>query len=169
MWTIWLAMALARSPYEGLSADVRAAATTAMTPDEIIAAFSDLPTATKRFEGACATIEGASADGVNLIWSPSMMRRKLHVKVDEVKPGRRIDWDMSSLKGDLGFYLIVEVAAQDAVTTVVLRTPLNAPKWPLRGLFFKKIRPAWAACYVSAILDLDPAATITEMTGPLAK
>lgn len=164
MWTIWLTAALAGNPYTGLDADVRAQATTSMTPDAILAAFQDLPDATARFPESCATVTGASPEGVNLIWTPSWMHRKLHVKVDSVKPGRRVDWDLSSLKGDLGFYLIVEVAPAGDGSTVTLRTPLSAPKWPIQGLFFNKIRPAWAACYVSTILSLDPSAKITEMS-----
>jgi hypothetical protein len=166
MWTVWLATALAGSPYAGLSGDVRASGTTSMTPDAVIAAFQDLPDATARFPASCATVTGASTDGVNLTWIPSWMHRKVHVTVDEVKPGRRIDWDMASLKGDLGFYLIVEVTPEGDGSNVTMRTPLSVPKWPLRGLFFNKIRPAWASCYVSTILSLDPSATISEMSAP---
>lgn len=169
MWTVWLAMALAGSPYEGLSGDVSASARTSMSPDAVITAFRDLPDATARFPESCATITGASPEGVNLTWTPSWMHRKLHVKVDDIRPGRRIDWDLSSLKGDLGFYLIVEVGAVEDGSVVTLRTPLDAPKWPLRSIFFNKIRPAWASCYVSTILSLDPSATITQMSEPVVK
>lgn len=167
MWTLWITSALAANPYAGLEGDVSVTATTTMTPDAVLAAFTDLPAATRRFEGSCATIEGASDEGVNLTWTPSMMHRRLHVTIDEIKPGRRVDWDLASLKGDLGFYLIVDAAADAAGTTVTLRTPLAVPRWPLRGLFFQKVRPAWARCYASALLALDPGAKITSVTGPV--
>ncbi len=166
MWTVWMAAALAGNPYAGLSGDVRASATTSMSPDAVLAAFQDLPDATARFPRSCAKVTGATHDFVNLTWIPSWMHRKVHVTVDQVKTGRRVDWDLAGRKDNLGFYLVVEVATEGDGSSVTLRTPLDAPKWPLQALFFKTIRPAWASCYVSAILSLDPSATITDMSAP---
>ncbi|MEZ4238320.1 MAG: hypothetical protein R3F59_19640 [Myxococcota bacterium] len=43
----------------------------------------------------------------------------------------------------------------DGRTEVTLRTPLSEPKWPFRGVFYKKVRPAWVGCYERAMTALD--------------
>jgi hypothetical protein len=168
MWALWVTVALAGNPgnrWEGVPGDVEVTASSALTPEQVTEAFADVDRVRRTFPDTCAFDWTKDEFGEpQAIWTPSWVRRRLSVKVDEVKPGRRVSWDWHGKRDTKGFWLVVDVTPRDGGSTVKVSTPLDPPGWPVRGVFYRKIRPVWAACYATALQALDPKAEVTEMT-----
>lgn len=163
MWVwLWIGTALAGSRWDGLSGDVVVTADVSRPPEEVTAAFADLSVAMPWFDESCARdVTVLSTTEANLVWDPSWVRRKVIARVGGVQPGRRVRW---SLDGKLGFEVTVEVVPREGGSTVTVTTPLYAPGWPLRRMYFQDIRPTWARCYARALSKLDPGANIVSIT-----
>jgi hypothetical protein len=170
MWAWWVTVALAGDRWQGLEGDLHATADVAVSTTDVTAIFADVPRAAKLFDASCAdhwrfAFPGTPAAPPEVVWSPSWVHRKLKVVVDAQRPGQRVTWDLEGRKGNQGFYLVVDVVPREGGSTVTLSTPLDPPGWPLRRLFFRTIRPAWAACYAAVLGHLDPDGEVTSLTG----
>jgi hypothetical protein len=83
------------------------------------------------------------------------LKRTLTAQVVNDESGRlwRIDHDHEK-KGFFIQFTYPPMQAPD-LTAVELTTPLNPPPWPLKGAFFKKVRPAWEDCYNRLLQNLQ--------------
>ena len=83
------------------------------------------------------------------------LKRTLTAQVVNDEPGRlwRIDHD-NDKKGFFIQFTYPPPTSPDR-TTVELTTPLNPPPWPLKGAFFKEVRPAWEDCYQRLLQNLQ--------------
>lgn len=80
------------------------------------------------------------------------LRRRLVGVIRKDEPGLVTTLE---LEGDKGWVTQITFGdAPDGMTEVVLHTPLNAPKWPVTGVFFQKVRPAWQQCYAELLAGL---------------
>lgn len=57
-----------------------------------------------------------------------------------------VDWDHTGRYGFTTRYQFAEDPATSG-TVVTMTTFLDMPPWPFRGIFFKRVRPGWAACH----------------------
>ena len=154
-------MALGTSPWREMDADVRAEAVVAASPDEVTALLADLRRASALFPTECLTRwafgvpssgEGAMA---RVSYVPHWMNRRLTLTITEVDPGARVVW---SHAGDLGFTTTFTVEAADGGARVRIATPLNGPPWPFGKMYQTQVKPAWDACYHTALRNLGSGA-----------
>lgn len=72
------------------------------------------------------------------------MHRRLEGVITKDEPGRVLETELAGRKG---WFTQVRYAAAEGGTLVTLSSPVTRPKWPLTGVFFSKVRPAWSTCY----------------------
>ena len=58
-------------------------------------------------------------------------------------------------QGPKGFVTRFKLSPQGDGTGVEMTTYINQPPWPFRGVYFKKILPAWQQCHADTIKTLD--------------
>jgi hypothetical protein len=82
-------------------------------------------------------------------WTIGPMRRLLTAVYTRDQPGLLIELEH---EGKKGWFTQVRYAEAPAGSTEVrLSTPLVPPPWPVRGVFFSKVRPAWEDCYARTL------------------
>lgn len=79
------------------------------------------------------------------------MRRRLEGVITKETPGQLIE---TELAGKSGWFTQVTYAPAEGGTLVTLTSPVTRPKWPLTGVYFDKVKPAWEACYTQALTKL---------------
>lgn len=92
---------------------------------------------------------GASAQ---LVYTPSLMHRKLTATMARAEPDRLIDLDHA---GNKGFVMRWRLEAEGAGTRVDVHTYIQAPPKPFQRLYFDKVRPAWQLCHQQALATLE--------------
>ncbi|MCO4744655.1 MAG: SRPBCC family protein [Proteobacteria bacterium] len=155
MLTVLLASALAASPYADANADVVTSATVPAPREAVHAALEDLdtfkailPCASDWAFGSVRKGQGAS---VELTYDVASMHRRLTAVVSKTEAPRLVDFDHA---GNKGFVTRWKLTEQADGTLVELTTYLNAPPWPFRKVYFKRVQPAWEACYDEALAAL---------------
>lgn len=143
-----LLVALSSNPYAGRAADVTVTRAVDLPPERVTAALSDLGRAVEVLGEGCAVALSAPVGAgvgstVDVRWTPGPMNRRLTVKVTEVEPGRKVRWEAL---GPRGFFTTFRVDARDTGSQVAVDVPLLPPPWPVRGVFYREVQPAWAAC-----------------------
>lgn len=77
------------------------------------------------------------------------MKRRLVGLYTKNTPGLVLE---TELEGKKGWFLQVTYADAEGGTLVTWNTPLTpTTKWPVAGLFHKKVKPAWEQCYREAL------------------
>jgi hypothetical protein len=106
-----------------------------------------LPCASEWVHQARSTGVDARSEAVYRI---GPLRRRLVGVVRKDTPGLVTELET---EGKKGWFTQVTYAPgpTDGTTRVTLHTPLTAPKAPLTGVFHKKVKPAWEACYTEAL------------------
>jgi len=147
---LWMGAALAG--FEGMSPDVVAVGDVTVEPVTLTARLADLRRGGDLWDEACAVgWTSTTADRAWARWTPGPMNRKVALAVVELQPGRKVKWEA---EGDRGFFVHWRVEAREGGSRVTVETPLLAPPWPVRGVFYRKVQPAWKACYEQAIRRL---------------
>ena len=92
---------------------------------------------------------GASAQ---LVYTPSLMNRKLTATLARAEPERLIDLDHA---GNKGFVTRWSLAEEGDGTRVDVHTYIHAPPKPFTRFYFEKVRPAWQLCHQQALATLE--------------
>ncbi len=156
---LWLAVALASSPWVGVDPDIRAEVEISWSPQRVTEALSDLEVLSTLFSEDCLKrwALGHPMAGVGararVSYVPSWMNRRLTLEVQEVRPGVRVELEHFGNRGFLTRFDVAPGSAGGSVVSVV--TPLQEPPWPVREIFHLRVKPAWEACYVDAIKNLE--------------
>ena len=104
----------------------------------------------KWVHGDVSVGQGASAQ---LLYVPSVMRRKLTATLSRADEGRLIDIDHA---GNKGFVMRWRLTPEgDGATRVDVHTYIQAPPKPFQRLYFDKVRPAWQLCHQQALATLE--------------
>lgn len=155
---IWLCSALALAGrWDDAPTDVEVTRTLDASPEAISAVIHDLASWPGLLPGDCAIdwALNASTRGVGtrarVRYVIGPMRRPLALVITRDEPGVIFELEH---EGDRGWFTQVRYApATDTAgaTAVTLSTPLSQPPWPLRGMFHRRVRPAWERCYQQAL------------------
>lgn len=155
MWALWVAAAVA-GPFDGLESDISVSRTFPTTADEVHRMTADLAIYRALFSEECAknwlvrqptTGVDATLD-VRYTFGP--LKRSLTAVVTKDTPGVLFQLEH---KGPSGWYTQFRFEEGDSPDTssVTLLTPLTPPPWPLKRIFYRKVRPAMQACYETAL------------------
>ena len=166
---LWLLLtaAQAASPWIDVNADVIAHQTVAASPESTFEHVMDLQNQAELLPEDCVTrwVFGVQTAGVGatarLTYVPSVLRRRLGATIT------RADQDIPEIgaylleiehPGNRGFVTRWEIAPADPTgSEVTVTTYLNNPPWPFREIYHLQIKPAWEACYTTALTKLDEA------------
>jgi hypothetical protein len=96
----------------------------------------------RKVEPVGAVIEGVGA-AFDVTYLMEGWRRKLRARVS-VAEARRIEWDH---EGNRGFITRFSLTEAEGGTSVTAHTFLNAPPRPFQRYYFRRVQPAWKACY----------------------
>lgn len=153
MLTFLFAAALAASPYADMNGDVTASAVIPSSREAVHTALQDLttfkailPCASDWTFGSKKKGEGAS---VELTYDVASMHRRLTAVISKSDAPRIVEFDHAGGKGFITRWKMTREHNGD--TRVDLTTYLNPPGWPYRKVYFKRIQPAWEACYAEAL------------------
>jgi hypothetical protein len=146
--------------WDDAPSDVEVRTTIAASPEQVHRTLADLevlaellpPDCAKDWEFTANTRGVGSRARVTYTYGP--LKRTLTAQVVNDEPGRL--WRIDHADDKKGFFIQVTypTTPNPGVSSVVLSTPLNPPPWPLKGAFFKKVRPAWEDCYTRALEGL---------------
>jgi hypothetical protein len=155
MWWMLLGVGWA-GKWDGVVADVELKQVVPLPREEIQRTLGDwaswqrlLPCATEWELQERTTGVGARARALYLI---GPMRQRLVGVIRKDEPGLVLELETEGKRG-----WITQVTFADAPegsTEVRLLTPLLPPKWPLKGVFYKEVRPAWQRCYADLLTSL---------------
>jgi len=82
-------------------------------------------------------------------WTLGPLTRRRTVRIAKEQPGLFLELEH---EGNKGWFTQVRYGpAGTGHAEVQLHTPLAAPPWPLRGVFYARVRPAWEACYAGTL------------------
>jgi len=106
--------------------------------------------AKKWVHGDVSVGPGASAQ---LVYVPSLMRRKLTTTLARADDGRLIDIDHAGNKGFVTRWRLTPEG--EGATRIDVHTYIQAPPKPFERLYFDKVRPAWQLCHQQALATLE--------------
>lgn len=146
---VWFVASALAGKWDGAETDVRVTRSIAADPETIHQGLDDLRKFNVLWPEDCATdfsygpvTKGREAFGqIRYTYGP--LRRRLDQSVERDEPGLVMEVHHA---GKRGWVNQVTYAPVDGGTEVTLLTPLNAPPWPFKGVFFKEIRPAMIEC-----------------------
>jgi hypothetical protein len=150
--------------WDGRSADVRAERPLAAPPEAVTELVRDLGTLSVLMPADCATRwelqERTAGVGARarVTYTIASMRRTLTVVVSKDEPGVLLELDHEGRKG---FFTHIRPEA----STVSMTTFLEPPPWPFRGVFYRKVQPAWVDCHartLEALVARIPGASSTH-------
>ena len=154
MITLLAGSAALAGKWDGHSADVRAEREIAAAPAAVTELVRDLATWSTLFPSDCATkwelqdrTAGVGARG-RVTYTIASLRRTLTVAISKDEPGVLLELDH---EGNKGFFTQIRPVASDGGATVSLTTFLEPPPWPFRGVFYKKVQPAWVDCHARTL------------------
>lgn len=158
MWAVWVTAALA-GPFDGLESDVSVTRDFPASPADVHRMTADLAVYRDLFPEECAKdwlvrqpTRGVDAT-LDVRYTFGPLKRKLTAVVTKETPGVLFQIEH---KGPRGWFTQFRLEPGNSATTtrVTLLTPLTAPPWPLKRIFFRRVRPAMQACYEQVLATL---------------
>lgn len=156
MWWFGAAAAWA-GKWDGQSLDVEVARDVPLPKAEVVARLGDWKTWQAGL--ACASewelqARTAGVDARARAFFEIGPKRKRFVTVFRTASDLEVKWESEGRTGWFTQATFAPAAAGEAATHVTLKTPLTAPKWPLAGVAFTKVKPAWEQCYADFLAGL---------------
>jgi uncharacterized protein YndB with AHSA1/START domain len=157
MLPLVVGVALAASQWEGKDPDVEASVVVAAPADRIFNYLLDLRDLQVVFPedcigkwemGARTFGEGATA---YVRYDMAVMHRRLAMTLTHAIGPSTIDFDHL---GNRGFVTRWTLAPEGDGTRVTIRTPLNPPPAPFRGVYYRSVQPEWTMCYQRTLTNL---------------
>lgn len=159
MLTLLLTTALALAgKWDGAETDVIVERVIPAPAEALYTPLTDLQALARVFPTDCVNdwTHGTRTAGVGALtrvtYRMGPMRRRLTATLTKAEPGRYVELDHMGRKGFVTQVRLEELAAGG--TKVTLGTWIEAPPWPFKGVYFKKVRPAWLACYERTLDNL---------------
>lgn len=156
MW-VWVFGAAFAGQWDGAVADIAVSKVVSASPEEIHTLLVDwhnwqdmLPIDCAREWEILGDRTGIGARATAL-YTFGPMHRRLEGVITKDVPGQVLE---TELAGKKGWFTQVTYKAVDGGTAVTLTSPVTRPKWPLTGVYFGKVKPAWSACYEQALTKL---------------
>jgi hypothetical protein len=153
---LWvLAAAAWAGKWDGQSLDVEVTRDVAVPKAQLVPMLSDWRTWQARFPCASEWELQANTSGLDARARALFEigpKRKRFVTVFRTANENEIKWEADGRTG--WFTQATFGATTDTTTSVTLRTPLTAPKWPIKGIAFTKVKPAWEQCYADFLGNL---------------
>lgn len=144
-----MSLALA-GKWDGMEADIVAEVTVNASVPVVRAQFEDLHTL-DLYSDACAS-ERIIGEPSAHVGAPFRVRydagpwsRLAEGTIADVGH-QYVDWEHTGRYGFTTRYQFAEDVATSG-TVVTMTTFLDTPPWPFMGIFFKRVRPGWAACH----------------------
>ncbi len=161
LWLLFVTVATAANPkpWDGMSSDIVIERDIPVSVDVLVPKLSDLKFAEEIFPEDCVYewAHGTTSAGLGglarVTYHMGNMKRRLTAKVTRVE-NHVVEYDHDGKKG---FITQWRLTADGPSTKVSLGTYINAPPWPFRPMYFKKIHPKWTNCYERAMDNLNAA------------
>jgi hypothetical protein len=158
LWWLFVTIVGAASPkpWDGKSSDVVVERTVDASVDVLVPRLADLTFAEGIFPPECVSdwAHGSVSSGPGAIgrvtYTMGAMRRRLTAEVTRVED-HVVEYDH---EGKKGFITQWRLSPDGDGTAISLGTYINAPPWPFRGMYFKKIHPEWMRCYEQTLENL---------------
>lgn len=151
---LWMSVALA-GKWDGVPADVTAVRVLAVEEQAVTAKLGDwrgwqevLPCASEwEIQSSSAGVGARS----RALYTIGPVRRRLVGVLTKVEPGVVVQ---TETEGKKGWFTQVTFRDVPEGVEVKLHTPITPPKWPFTAVYYTKAKPAWEACYDSALQRL---------------
>lgn len=159
MWLLLSQLALA-GRWDGISADVVSRRSIATTAETLSNYLQDLHHFRDLFPEDCISqwVDGTVVQGpgasATLRYDIVAMHRKLTVLLHPGTPGVYVDFEHP---GNKGFTTRFRFTPDGEKTSVEMNTGMNPPPWPLRGYYYKVVKPEWERCQDEALASLAKA------------
>jgi hypothetical protein len=158
LWLLFVTIVAAASPkpWEGQSSDVVVERAVGASVEVLVPRLADLTFAEQIFPSDClldwahGSVTSGSGALARVTYDMGAMKRRLTATVTRVED-HVVEYDHAGKKG---FITQWRLSADGDRTTVSLGTYIHAPPWPFRGMYFKKIHPAWTQCYERTLDNL---------------
>lgn len=138
-------------------ADVEATLSIPAPPDKVFNYLLDLRNLVTIFPEDCTGKwelgDRTFGEGANAYvrYDMGVMHRRLALTLTHALGPTTIDFDHL---GNKGFITRWSLTPSAVGTDVRLRTPLNPPPRPLRGVFYTSVQPEWQLCYQRTLTNL---------------
>ncbi len=156
---LWITALALAGKWDGMEADIVAEVAVNAAMPVIREQFEDLHTL-DLYSDACAS-ERMIGEPSAHVGAPFRVRydagpwsRLAEGTISEVGH-QYVDWEHTGRYGFTTRYQFTE-DPETSETVVTMTTFLDTPPWPFRGIFFKRVRPGWAACHhelLTAVAD----------------
>lgn len=93
----------------------------------------------------------ASPSVARMTYRMGPMKRRLTGRIARFERGRMLEIDHEGNKGFITRFLF---EPRGEATRVQLVTYIHPPPRPFRGVYFKRVKPAWVQCYAEALDEL---------------
>lgn len=161
----------AENRWAGHDPDIVVTATVGASPAEVYAYLLDLTHQPALWPADCATgwTPGAVTQGLGasmeVRYVASEWNRNLTMILAKAQEDLRVTLDHP---GDKGFITTWTLRPDAFGTQVELHTWIQAPPWPFRGPYFKRVKPAWQDCHQRTVDALGPALAAARPAEPEA-
>jgi len=161
LWLMFPALAIAANPkpWDGKASDVVVERELSVPVEVLVPQLADFTFAEQIFPAECLTdwTHGSTTSGMGALtrvtYSVGAMKRRLTATITRMED-HVVEYDHTGKKG---FITQWRLSAGESGTKISLGTYINAPPWPFRGMYFRKIHPAWMACYGQTLDNLEAA------------
>jgi len=143
--------------WDGVDANVVSKTTLTAAPAAVYAQIDDWNGLRANLDTGCVNdwVVGDRADGIGaearMTYHNAMMHRRITARIAKLVPNRYVDLEHV---GNKGFVTRFELKESGAGTEVTMTTYTNAPPWPLKGYYFKRVKPAWTTCQERMLANL---------------
>lgn len=158
MWLLLSSLALA-GKWDGVNADIVTHATVAASPSTISTFLSDVKNYRKIVPMDCIGwwLDGKQTVGVGanaeVRYDMGLMHRRVLLNVKAASE-RYVDYEHPGKKGFTTRFLLT---ATETGTTIDMTSGFNPPPRPVRGYYYKVVKPEWERCQTLTLAALAEA------------
>ena len=147
LWSLILGLALAQG-----SSDIEAARPFDGDREALVALLSDVDQLPTVFPETCTRNWEGNGKGVGstfeVTYSIGWWKRRLQGTVTRADVRQGIEWEHH---GNRGFITRWFVEPSDNGDQLKVKTWIQAPPWPFKKTYYKRIKPRWELCYRRAL------------------
>jgi hypothetical protein len=146
------------NPYEGQPTDVVADAALRSSTQRVFLYLSDVRRYGHLYPSDCGKKFATSADpngegaATRFVHKTGPLSRRIVAVISRVEEHRLVEIDHGGARGFITRFTIEEVGEGSAVTMTSYQ---NMPPWPVRGVYFNQVQPAWQGCQQRMLANLQ--------------
>ncbi len=146
------------NPYEGRETDVLAEAALKSSPQRVFLYLSDVRRYGQLYTDDCGRNFSTSTDpngtgaATQFVHKAGPLSRKLVAVISRAEEHHLVEIDHGGGRGFITRFTIEPVGEGSAVS---MKSYQNMPPWPVRGIYFNKVQPAWQGCQQRMLANLQ--------------